>query len=127
MSFFNAGYGKQEIEEAAKIIQNEKHQQKQAQAIPAPGDSQNATAPVKNATASAKNKGTVSSYGSQKTGTVSSYGSQKTGTVSSYESHKKNTKAILIIKIALSVLALGIIVFAFLFREELMDFINSFI
>ena len=113
-SFFNAGYKKEEIEEAARtlkqegfnplIVQPQKAQQQPIKTGPSPQQSAGLQARMPEFQA-------ASQYPRQ--------------TISSYGEEKKGTDFITILLIIILVLLLGILVSVFLFKQELIEFLNK--
>mgnify|MGYP006899816171 CR=1 FL=1 len=100
MSFFNAGYGKEEIESAARIVQQEKVTQTQQAVVPQKTLSKKIIPLMKTKTPSPTQ-------------------------VSSYETPSKKITLVLIIKIVLILLALGTLAFVIIFRKELISFVEN--
>ena len=100
MSFFRAGYGKEEIEEAARKVLQEKQIQKQQAVVPQKNSPIKSIIPSKSIIPKPKQ-------------------------ISSYDASSSKISAILIVKIALILIALGALAFVIIFREELMSFVNG--
>lgn len=115
MSFFSAGYSKEDIEEAAGFVN--------APTMPSTQQGQQTSMPVSRQEAQ---DAVSQSSQSQQTQPLQQPQPNVVQRVSEYGSKPSSSgKAVTIILIVLLVLLVGVLVSVFLFREQLADFLNS--
>ncbi len=115
MSFYNAGYSKQEIEEAARVVQMDMSQEQQW-SIPQKEE----TSEELNTSLIPLQSNSLSSSADEIQNTV------PLQRVSNYEtaSSQRNV-TLLVVLAALLVVLLGILAIAFIFKTEIMDFLKN--
>jgi hypothetical protein len=118
MTFFNAGYKKEEIEEAARFVTT--NQTEINQQVPSSPISQ---APVPSSAPSPKQ--IVSNYESKPNVPSQKNIPETNQPVSNYGEKKSNDKIIVIVLIATLVFLLGLLASIFLFKNEIINFFSS--
>jgi len=121
MTFFNAGYKKEEIEEAARAV-NTNQVEINKPISPQP------SAPVPQAPVQSSQqpvKQVVSNYDEKQIPVQPKIISKPAQTVSNYEEKKSKDKTLVIILIGLLVFLFGLLVSIFLFKNELINFFSN--
>jgi len=112
ITFYNSGYSKQEIEEAARALQSQGVIQPVVQNIP----QQKTQQPQQNL-APGQPVQKVSSYGPATTPQT-----QPTQKVSSYEPKKKKGKVFVILLVAILLLLVGLLITVVVFKDQILEF-----
>ena len=112
ITFYNSGYSKQEIEEAARVLQSQGTIQPVVQNIP----QQKTQQPQQNL-APGQPVQKVSSYGSATTPQT-----QPTQKVSNYEPKKKKGKVFVILLVAILLLLVGLLITVVIFKDQILNF-----
>ncbi len=114
ISFYNAGYSKEEIEEAARVLQ-----------------SQGIVQPVVQTTSQKENQQTQQNFvQGQSVQKVSSYGvpppqqNQQVQKISNYAIPKKKGKGFVIILVGLLVLLIGLLITVVIFKDQILEFFS---
>jgi hypothetical protein len=135
MTFFNAGYKKEEIEEAAKLINSipltspsltpsSVNPAVPASPVPnAPINSQ--PTPSSPLSSSRPTQQIVSNYGEKKVVPEPKSAPKKTQNVSDYGNEKSKDKTIVIILIAVLIFLFGLLASIFLFKNEIINFFSN--